>query len=144
MNRSAGSETIHEMPLLYSLIAVAHALEAKLEAALAEVGLSAAKLGVLTLLAEAGEPLTLGDLAARQQCVRSNMTQLVDRLEAEGLVRRVPDPIDRRSVRAALTEDGEGRQQAGAVKAAALQARFAEALPEQDRTTLRRILSELG
>jgi DNA-binding MarR family transcriptional regulator len=37
-------------------------------------------------------------------CVRSNITQLIDRMQAEGLVRRIPDPQDRRSVRAALTD----------------------------------------
>jgi len=39
--------------------------------------------------------------------VRSNITQLVDRLEKDGLVRRRSDPDDRRSVRAALTPAGE-------------------------------------
>lgn len=142
MNRSAtDAET---KPLLYTLLGTAHRLEARLETALAEVGLSTAKLGVLTLLADAGEPLTLGDLAARQQCVRSNMTQLVDRLEAEGLVRRVPDPVDRRSIRATLTTEGEARQESGAACAVRLQEEFVETLPESDRAALRRILSGLS
>jgi DNA-binding MarR family transcriptional regulator len=42
-------------------------------------------------------------------CVRSNMTQLIDRLEADKLVRRVADPGDRRSIRAELTQEGRGR-----------------------------------
>lgn len=142
MNRSTTAPDAK--PLLYTLLGAAHLLEARLEAALAEAGLSTAKLGVLTLLAEAGEPLTLGELAARQQCVRSNMTQLVDRLEAEGLVRRVPDPVDRRSIRATLTPEGEARQETGAACATRLQDEFVEALPEPDRAALRRILTSLG
>jgi len=39
-------------------------------------------------------------------CVKSNVTQLVDRLEADGLVERAPDPNDRRSRLAMLTERG--------------------------------------
>jgi DNA-binding MarR family transcriptional regulator len=45
--------------------------------------------------------------------VRSNITQLVDRLAAEKLVVRSDDPHDRRSVRAELTAEGRARQAAG-------------------------------
>jgi DNA-binding MarR family transcriptional regulator len=38
--------------------------------------------------------------------VKSNVTQLVDRLEADGLVSRTSDTVDRRSRLAALTEAG--------------------------------------
>src|SRR5689334_12947331 len=81
-------------------------MEARLEAALSPTGLSLAKLAVLHFLAEAEEPLPLSDLAARQHCVRSNITQLMDRLEKDGLVRRRADPDDRRSVLAELTPAG--------------------------------------
>lgn len=95
--------------LASALARVARCLEDRLDAALAEVGLSAAKLGVLTQLVEAGSPLPLGELAARMRCVRSNVTQLVDRMEVDGLVRRVDDPADRRTVRAELTRLGRER-----------------------------------
>ena len=55
----------------------------------------------------------MSTLAARCACVRSNITQLVDRLEAEGLVARADDPKDRRSIRAELTDEGRRRQAAG-------------------------------
>jgi len=84
-----------------------------MELALGKVGLSMAKHGALSELACAGEPLTLSQLAARLSCVRSNMTQLIDRLEADGLVRRLDDPADRRSVKAELTDAGKERQRAG-------------------------------
>jgi DNA-binding MarR family transcriptional regulator len=103
---------------------------------IATVGLSAAKYSVLALLADAGEPLALSDLAARTSCVRSNMTQLVDRLEADGLVRRVDDPADRRVVRAALTPLGEERQAEGAKQMAKVQKGFAASLTEVDRIAL--------
>jgi DNA-binding MarR family transcriptional regulator len=130
--------------VMFGLIAAAHAIEARLEQGLATVGLSPAKHAVLSQLARAGQPLTLSELAARVSCVRSNMTQLVDRLEADGLVRRVDDPDDRRIVRAAITPLGEEREAAGANQVRQIQSEFAAALPESDRAALERALAALG
>jgi DNA-binding MarR family transcriptional regulator len=130
--------------VMFSLLGAAHALEDRLEQQLGQVGLSMSKLGVLTQLVEAGTPLALSDLAARLSCVRSNMTQLVDRLESEGLVRRVDDPADRRSVLAAVTSVGEERQAAGARELAKVREEFAAALPGNDRVALARALAALG
>lgn len=91
---------------LWGVLGAAHALEARLEALLGQMDLSLAKLSVLRVLAAAKQSLTLGELAERNQCVRSNITQLVDRLEADGLVRRENDPDDRRVRRAGLTTAG--------------------------------------
>lgn len=76
-------------------------------------------------------------------CVRSNVTQLMDRLEAEGLVRRVRDPRDRRAVRAALTRLGAERQAAGAKAVARVQAGLARTLGGMDHDALRRALSAI-
>ena len=81
-------------------------MEARAEGALAGVGLSLAKLGALRHLVLAAEPLTLSQLAERHCCGKSNVTQLVDRLETDGFVARVADPDDRRTIRAAVTENG--------------------------------------
>ena len=80
-----------------------------------------AKHSALTNLAEAGRPVTLSELAEMLSCVRSNITQLVDRLESDGLVRRVADPEDRRSVRAELTDLGREKQSAGSTELAKVQ-----------------------
>src|SRR5512135_2610723 len=95
--------------LLHRLMQAAAVVEARLEEAVAPSGLSLAKLGVLQHLVEAREPLPLGQLAERIACVKSNVTQLVDRLEAEGLVVREIDPLDRRIVRAVITAAGRRR-----------------------------------
>ena len=79
---------------MFALLAAARAVEDRLEASLSALGLSLAKLNVLNRLAEANMPLTLGEIAARLNCVRSNVTQLVDRLEADGLVRREHDAVE--------------------------------------------------
>jgi len=126
-----------------SLLRAARAVERRLEVTLETAGLSPPKYGALKQLAEAGEPLALSALAERLTCVRSNITQLVDRLEADGLVRRVEDPKDRRSVRAALTPLGRERQAAGAERVAELQGEVAEALSELDSGALERALARL-
>lgn len=126
------------------VIGAAHLLEARLEAALGDVGLSIAKAGALKILADAGDPLTLGELAERNSCVRSNITQLVDRLEKDGLVRRVNDPADRRLRRAALTAAG---RKAGADAArvwAAYEREVAAALGQGDAVALDRALGKMS
>lgn len=88
------------------MIEAARTLETRLEQALSPLHLSLAKFGVLRCLVHEARPLPLSALAQRQKCVRSNMTQLADRLEADGLVRRVDDPLDRRAVLAETTDAG--------------------------------------
>ena len=88
------------------LLDAARAVEARAEGALGEIGLSLAKLGALRHLVLAPEPLTLSQLAERHCCGKSNVTQLVDRLESDGLVARESDPDDRRTIRATVTESG--------------------------------------
>jgi DNA-binding MarR family transcriptional regulator len=88
------------------LLDAARAVEARVERALADEGLSLATLGALRHLALAEAPLTLTQLAERHCCGRSNVTALIDRLEADGYVERTVDPVDRRNVRAALTQAG--------------------------------------
>jgi DNA-binding MarR family transcriptional regulator len=129
---------------IFALLQAAHALEAKVEAALETAGLSSPKFSVLSELVAAGQPLPLSELATRLSCVRSNMTQLVDRLEADGLVQRVACPNDRRSVKAEITYAGRERQRAGAAAVARLHEAFAAAVPAADRAALGRMLAALG
>jgi DNA-binding MarR family transcriptional regulator len=129
--------------VMFDLIKAAHALEDRLEKGLGQVGLSMPKFSVLSALATADTPLSLSELAARLACVRSNMTQLVDRLEADGLVRRTDDPSDRRTVRAALTPLGSERCKAGGEAVTRVQAEFAASLPQPELTALDQALESL-
>jgi DNA-binding MarR family transcriptional regulator len=100
---------------LFAILHASNVLEGRMEAKLSEVGLSLPKLAALDRLSQAGESLPLGQLAERLSCVKSNVTQLIDRLEADGLVNRTADPNDRRSRLAVLTDAGrkayaKGRQ----------------------------------
>lgn len=70
--------------------------------------LSEGRLGVMFRLFRVGD-CHLGDLADGLDSTPRNITGLVDHLERDGLVERVPDPSDRRSVRARLTPAGRER-----------------------------------
>ncbi|QDY79474.1 MarR family winged helix-turn-helix transcriptional regulator [Streptomyces qinzhouensis] len=70
-------------------------------------GLSAGAVDVLLRLRTLGAAgAHLGDLARSAGMTPRNATGLVDTLEGEGLVRRDPDPADRRSVLARITPAG--------------------------------------
>jgi len=133
-----------EGDVMWALMQAAQAVEQRLEEALAKVGLSGAKQAALTSLVEAGQPVALGELAERCACVRSNITQLVDRLEADALVRRVDDPADRRSLRASITPLGRERQAAGARKVAEVRRKLGKALGGINQAALRRALAGIG
>lgn len=61
----------------------------------AELELSPSQCHLLHLI-EPGRPLPMGELANTLACDASNVTGLVNRLEARGLVRRRPSEADRR------------------------------------------------
>jgi len=128
---------------MFLLMHAAGTIEKRLEDALAGVGLSLAKFGALTFLVRAGEPLSLSECAAKMTCVRSNVTQLVDRLEADGLVRRVDNPSDRRGVMATPTPLGAERQAAGAKLVEEIKSQFARTLSGIDRAELARALAAI-
>jgi len=129
--------------LVHSLLGAAHSVEKRYENALGKVGLSGPKFAALTHLVQAGKPLSLSECAERMTCVRSNITQLMDRLEADGLVQRLEDPSDRRAVRAALTSLGVQRQAAGAQEVEKVQQEFAKTLSGIDQVALRRALEAI-
>ncbi|MET7696568.1 MULTISPECIES: MarR family winged helix-turn-helix transcriptional regulator [unclassified Streptomyces] len=64
-------------------------------------GAQARLLGLLSL-----EPLPMRRLAQKLKCEPSNVTGIMDRLEARGLVERQADPSDRRVKLAVATEEG--------------------------------------
>jgi DNA-binding MarR family transcriptional regulator len=118
-------------------------LETRLEEALEPLGLSLAKFKALHTLVTAGEPVPLRTLAEECACVRSNITQLVDRLEAEKLVVRTDDPSDRRSIRAELTAEGRARYKAGSRTLQAAENELLGDLPKGQRETLFGLLRAL-
>jgi DNA-binding MarR family transcriptional regulator len=141
MNQSDGGGSGADLTL--SLLSAAQAVEARIEASLSPLDLSLAKLNVLGILVGSSTPLTLGELAQQLACVRSNVTQLVDRLESDGLVRREPDPADRRSIRAVITDAGRERQHAGSLALSRVQDEISHVLTGFDSVHIEQALSAL-
>src|SRR5687768_3934320 len=130
-------------PLLNRLLMTGAEIEARLERSLEPIGLSLAKLGVLHQLVNSERSLPLGQLAERLACVKSNVTQLIDRLEADGLVQRVPDPDDRRSVLAQITPAGRCAYETGYCAQQEAQTRLLNTLSLLDQSKLSSLLDQL-
>jgi DNA-binding MarR family transcriptional regulator len=61
---------------------------------------------VMAALFRSREPVTMSELSRMLLVSNGNATAVVDRLETDGLVRRIPSESDRRTVHVALTETG--------------------------------------
>lgn len=113
---------------------------ADFEDAAAEHALTGAQARLLSLLSL--EPLPMRKLAHKLRCEPSNVTGIVDRLEARGLVERRLDPADRRVKLAAVTESG--REVARGLRD---ELRFARAplagLSDAERESLRGLLRRM-
>lgn len=87
------------------LLRASRAVAAMVEPRLAAAGLTLTQLGVLEGILHKG-PMTHRDLGRKVLTSAGNMTDLVDKLEARGLVLRVRAAGDRRQVRVELTPAG--------------------------------------
>jgi DNA-binding MarR family transcriptional regulator len=91
-----------------ALEAVASAADRELDRHAAEYGLSDAKLELLEVLGCcADRRACLYHVGERLGVTRPNVTKLVDGLERNGLVERLPHPSDKRMVQAHLTPAGQ-------------------------------------
>jgi len=110
------------------------------DAAAAVHHLTGAQARVLALLAAGSMPMR--QIAQRLKCEPSNVTGIVDRLEAQGLAERRADPADRRVKLAAATD--RGRETAERLRSSLDFAREPlGALSVGERTTLRDLLKRM-
>lgn len=138
MPRAPRDPLTHEVvDLIGSVVARYHE---EYDRAAATHSLTGAQARVLALIAL--EPLPMRQIARALRCEPSNVTGIVDRLEARGLVERRPDPSDRRVKVAAATADGT--QTAKQLRDSLDFAREPlAALSRADRTTLRDLLQRM-
>jgi DNA-binding MarR family transcriptional regulator len=96
---------------------------ARVDSALRPFELTFARYEALVLLVFSRRgSLPLGKMGERLMIHPASVTNIVDRLEAQGLVRRVPHPTDRRTTLCEITAEGRRRveEATGAVTAVAL------------------------
>jgi DNA-binding MarR family transcriptional regulator len=103
---ASGHPTDTTFELAELLIHAARRLRRGSTAQLAPLGLTNAQARVLAIVATAGRPLRMADIAARLEVVPRSVTTMVDGVEAAGLIVRSADPDDRRSVLVNLTARG--------------------------------------
>lgn len=99
---------------------------------------------LLELDGAAGGALRPSEIAEQTLFERYSVSRLVDRLEARGLVERVPCPEDARGAMVRITDEGRALRRAmWPVYAAAIKRRFAERLEGDDAAELARLLAKL-
>ena len=86
---------------------------------------------------------TMGELAEMLDVSPRSVTGLVDNLERDGLVRRVADPADRRSVYAEITDQGRDRVNELWREAAGIQTTLTHGLKESELIQLRHLCLRL-
>ncbi len=105
-------------------------------------GLTGAQVGVLTRVrGPDGKPM--GAIGEELWCDVSNVTGLVARLEAQGLVWREPDPSDQRVKRVGLTGRGRAALERALPDHEAALIHHAQALSREERRTLIALLTKL-
>ena len=112
---------------------------------LAELGLAEGEWKVLTHLRLTRPPWrrSVGDLTKRAELSSGAMTNRLDRLERAGLVRRIPDPEDRRGVLVELTDAGDKTWEKALGAQAANEALVAAALTKDEKRQLNALLRRL-
>ncbi|MGK5693639.1 MarR family winged helix-turn-helix transcriptional regulator [Streptomyces sp. URMC 128] len=87
---------------------LSRAMGDRTEKVYAQFGIGRGEFDVLATLRRAGEPYTLSprQLSATLMLTTGGMTGRLDKLERAGLLRRSPDPHDRRGLHVTLTDKG--------------------------------------
>jgi DNA-binding MarR family transcriptional regulator len=113
-----------------------------LEETLSEHGLSWGEWKVLgkLILGECGSP---GELSSELEVSSGAMTNRLDRLEQAGLIRRLPDPADRRGVKIELTSAGLDAWTESTSAQARKEALVASALEKSEQVELNALLRKL-
>lgn len=117
------------------------------DARLRELGFSMGHLPVLVALEE-GDQLSQKELARRARVEQPTMAEVLARMERDGLVRREPNPADRRGSLVSLTPTARARVPKAKAALARGQQEALAGLDEREQATLlallRRVAENLG
>jgi DNA-binding MarR family transcriptional regulator len=117
----------------------------EMEETLQDFDLTFGEYKVLGSLRRAGPPYrrSPGELAKQEELSSGAMTNRLDRLEQAGLVRRIPDLSDRRSVQVELTEEGKRVWEEAFAAQAEKEALVASALGSREKEELNALLRRM-
>ena len=136
---------VRPMQVLSRISRLARHLDRERRSAFAAHDLESWGFDVLAALRRQGAPYELspGALLRATMVTSGTMTNRVDRLAAAGLVRREPDPMDRRGVLVTLTPAGQARVDAALDDLVKHEQALLNGLSAADRTTLADLLRVL-
>ena len=125
---------------------VSRQIEAQLETVYRAYGLDGGLYDVLATLRRSGEPFRLrsSEFAEALMLTASAATKRLDRLERAGLIRREPDPADRRAVQIALTRKGRRLVDAVTPRHLENERRLLAGLTPSEQRRLADLLRKLG
>jgi DNA-binding MarR family transcriptional regulator len=106
-------------------------------------GISHGEFKVLVTLKGAGGPSTPGELSDKLLVSSGAMTNRLDRLESAGLVRRDPDPADRRGVLVSLTDEGDGLIERAVYQQARKEQEALAVLDDKEKAALEALLRKV-
>jgi MarR family transcriptional regulator for hemolysin len=99
--------TTRDIRVTVNLVLVARRWRSLLDERLRLIGQSSARMEALAAIINSPSRSAQVDIAKRLRIEGPTMTRMLDTLEADGLVERLPDPSDRRSKQLRLTPAGE-------------------------------------
>jgi len=99
--------TTRDIRVTVNLVLVARRWRSLLDERLRLIGQSSARMEALAAIINSPSLSAQVDIAKRLRIEGPTMTRMLDTLEADGLVERLPDPADRRTKQLRVTVEGE-------------------------------------
>lgn len=132
------------VPSVTRIVRMSHYIAKAVDRNLAEFGLNRGEFELLgALIRSESQSLSPKVVQSRMLISSGALTNRIDRLEAKALIRREPDPDDRRGCRLVPTPKGIDLGLKAVASHMALEARLVSALTDKERRTLEALLKKL-
>lgn len=125
-----------------AILFAARRIRTRADAALRESGLSLSSYKLMRALENSDQ--SMREVSEILQVSPRTVTDMIDSLEARGLVARLPHPADRRITLLHLTEEGQCHLETAKALADKSHGGAISGLTEQDQRTLRRLLDQVA
>ena len=135
--------TTRDIRLTINMVLVARRWRSLLDDRLRLVGQSSARMEALAAIMNSPPLSAQVDIARRLRIEGPTMTRMLDMLEADGLVERLPDPGDRRTKQLRLTAEGEKALEEIFVIADEMRGRLLDGMPAERIDELNGVLDLL-
>jgi DNA-binding MarR family transcriptional regulator len=133
---------VSPMGIVGRISRMSRVVDKELEPVFAQFGLNLWSFDMLATLRRAGAPYRLSptELFRSMMVTSGTMTNRIDRLAEKGLVRRIPDPEDRRGILVELTEQGRELIDSALALHMTNEARLLQSLSLEEQSTLASLL----